>query len=73
MDNKILRSIELVSRYDALIQPLDAPGGDHEKRVTLGVDYWVTPAVVLKAAYEIDDKKVGENQNAFLLQVGVGL
>jgi hypothetical protein len=73
VDSKILRSIELVSRYDVLIQPLSAPGGDHEKRVTLGVDYWVTPAVVLKAAYEIDDKKVGENQNAFLLQVGVGL
>ncbi len=72
-DNKIVRNLEFCSRYDWLIQPLNAPGGDHEKRLTLGVDYWVTPAVVLKAAYEIDDKKVGENQNAFLLQVGMGL
>jgi hypothetical protein len=71
-DNKYLRNTEFVSRYDWLIQPLNAPGGDHEKRVTLGVDYWITPAVVLKAAYQIDDKETGQNQNAFLLQVGVG-
>ena len=72
-DNKVLRNVELVSRYDGLIQPLSAPGGDHERRVTLGIDYWITPAVVLKSAYEIDDKKLGQNQNAFLLQIGVGL
>lgn len=72
-DNKYIRNVELVSRYDWLVQPLNAPGGDHEKRITFGVDYWLTPSVVLKAAYEIDDKTLGENQNAFLLQVGVGL
>jgi hypothetical protein len=72
-DSKIWRNVEFVSRYDWLIQPTNAPGGDHEERVTLGVDYWITPAVVLKAAYEFDDKKVGENDNAFLVQIGVGM
>ena len=45
---KLLRDLELVSRYDWLIQPINAPGGDHEKRLTLGVDYWLTPAVVVR-------------------------
>ncbi len=71
-DNKFLRDLEFVSRYDWLIQPLNAPGGEHEKRFTLGVDYWITPAVVLKAAYEFDDKEVGSDDNAFLMQLGIG-
>jgi hypothetical protein len=72
-DIKFLRDVELVSRYDWLIQPINAPGGDHEKRLTFGIDYWITPAIVVKAAYEIDDKKVGENDNAFVVQLGIGL
>ena len=72
-DNKFFRNTELVSRYDWLTSSLAVPGGDHEKRFTLGVDYWFTPSVVLKAAYQFDDKQVGENQNAFLMQLGIGL
>jgi len=60
------------SRPRRLIQPLNAPGGDHEKRFTLGVNYWITPAVVLKTAYEFDNKEVGSNDNAFLVQLGIG-
>ena len=40
---------------------------------TLGIDYWITPSVVLKAAYQIDDKRFGEDQNAYLVQLGIGL
>jgi hypothetical protein len=72
-DLKFLRDLEFVSRYDWLIQPLNAPGGDHEKRLTLGVDYWITPAIVFKTAYQFDNKELGENQNAFLIQLGIGL
>ena len=72
-DNKFIRNTELVSRYDWLTASLAAPGGDHEQRFTFGVDYWITPSVVVKAAYQIDDKKVGEDQNAFMLQIGIGL
>jgi hypothetical protein len=71
-DIKPLSRTEFVTRYDWLYAPVAAPGGDRERRLAFGVDYWITPAVVAKVAYEIDDKKVGENQNAFLLQLGVG-
>jgi hypothetical protein len=73
IDNKIIKNLEFVSRYDRLTSSHSAPGGDTEDRVTLGVDYWITPAVVFKTAYEFDQKQVGDNQNAFLVQVGFGL
>jgi len=72
-DEKLIRNLEFVRRYDRLASSHSAPGGDTEDRLTLGVDYWITPSVVLKTAYEFDQKKVGENQNAFLVQVGFGL
>jgi len=72
-DVEFVRNLEFGVRYDRLASPLGAPGGDRESRVTLGIDYWLTPSLVFKTAYEIDDKKVGENQNAFLMQLGIGL
>jgi hypothetical protein len=73
VDNKVLRNLEFCSRYDILESPVSSPGGEHESRYTLGIDYWVTPYCVIKTAYEIDQKKVGPDQNAFIFQVGYGL
>ncbi len=73
VENKFLQNVELLCRYDSLQSPLNSPGGQHESRWTLGIDYWVTSYIVIKTAYEIDQKAVGEDQNAFILQVGVGL
>jgi hypothetical protein len=72
-DIKFVRDLELVTRYDYLRSPLSSPGGEREQRLAIGVDYWITPAIVLKTAYEFDDKKVGENADAFLMQIGIGL
>jgi hypothetical protein len=72
-ENKILRNFEVLGRYDSLQSDLRAPGGEHESRVTLGLDYWITPYAVVKTAYEIDFKKVGPDQNSFILQLGYGL
>jgi len=72
-DSKIIRNFEFPVRYDRLEASLDAPGGDREQRVTIGIDYWLAPNAVLKVAYQIDDKEVGEDQNAFLMQFGLGL
>jgi hypothetical protein len=72
LDNKVLRRFELVGRYDFLNTPLQSPGGDHEHRLTLGIDYWVAPSAVFKIAYEFDDKKVGQRQDGFLAQFGIG-
>jgi hypothetical protein len=71
--NRILKNLEFIFRYDALRTPLKSPGGEFEQRYEFGVDYWLSPAWVLKVAYEIDDKKRGPNQDAFQVQLGVGL
>jgi hypothetical protein len=68
-----LRNTEFVFRYDTQRTPLGAPGGAHEQRYAFGVDYWVTPSVVLKVAYEIDDRKPGPGADAFFIQLGLGL
>jgi hypothetical protein len=73
LENKILRNVELLCRYDSLQSALNSPGGEHESRWTLGIDYWLTSYCVVKTAYEIDSKKVGEDQNSFILQIGYGL
>lgn len=70
---RILKNFEFAARYDWQHSPLDAPGGDHERRWTLGLDYWLRPNVVLKGAYQFDHKTVGEDSNAVLFQVGIGL
>ncbi len=71
--NPILRNFEVMGRYDSLASNLDSPGGEHESRWTLGLDYWFTSYCVVKAAYEIDQKRIGLDQNAFIFQVGYGL
>lgn len=73
LDNKILRSLEFVTRYDTVRIPVRAPGGGNEQRLTFGIDYWITPSAVLKVAYEIDDNKAAKDQNAFFVQLGLGL
>jgi len=73
VDDRYLRNVEFVSRYDMLRSPRSAPGGDREQRLTIGVDYWVTPAIVVKTAYQFDDKKIGDDQDALLFQIGIGL
>ncbi len=72
-DVKFIRNLEVGARFEHLSTPLSAPGGEREDRLTFGVDYWFAPNLVLKAAYEIDNKKVGEDQNALLVQLGIGL
>ena len=48
-----------------------SPGGT-ASRFTFGVDYWLTPNVVLKAAYQLDSPEHGPHDNALLLQAAVG-
>ena len=73
VDNKVLKNLEFVFRYDKISVSQDAPGGGDESRYTFGVDYWLTPAVVLKVAYQVDEKQVGPDQNVFFVQCGFGL
>ena len=72
IDNDIVKNFEPVVRYDRLDQ-LHTPVGFDEERWTVGLNYWVTPSAVIKAAYELDKKNGGaRDQDAFMLQVAVG-
>lgn len=70
--NHFIQNTEFIVRYDMLNVPDEAPGSFDEQRLTFGLDYWLTPSVVLKAAYEVDNRKHEDDQNAFLLQLGFG-
>ena len=72
IENDYIKNFEGVFRYDRLNQ-LHTPVGFDEQRWTLGLNYWLTPSVVLKLAYEFDDKNGGaRDQDAFMMQAVVG-
>jgi hypothetical protein len=72
----VLKNCELILRYDHFHKPPEAPDAVVETRWTLGLDYWVTSALVVKAAYEWDRKTdptgSARGANAFLAQVALG-
>ena len=72
VSNKIIRNLEFVMRYDMLDVPEGSPGGVDEHRWTPGIDYWVTPSMVVKAAYQFVESNGAEDQNAVLLQAALG-
>lgn len=72
IDNKILKNVEFICRYDMLNGPSAVPNGTDDQRVTLGIDYWLTPSTVFKTAYQIDDREHGGSQNAFFFQTAIG-
>ena len=72
VNNKILKNLEPVVRYDMLNQG-NTPIGFDERRWTFGMDYWVNSSTVFKAAYETDRQNgLGQNGDAFWLQFVVG-
>ena len=72
VDNDFIKNFEPVVRYDRLNQ-LHTPVGFDEERWSLGLDYWLNPSTVIKAAYEFDNKNGGaRDQDAFMLQAAVG-
>lgn len=71
-ENVELKNVEFVFRYDSLRRPGARQLGVDRDQLTFGLDYWIRPNVVLKAAYVFDDAHGGDDQDAFLLQMGVG-
>lgn len=78
LNNRFLQNLEGVCRWDMLNQPSGAPAetGFDEQRWTFGLNYWLTPSTVFKAAYQFGDRKTPgtgtESVNAFLLQAAMG-
>lgn len=71
--NAILKNLEPVFRYDRLSQARTATGVD-EERYTVGLNYWLAPTTVFKAAYEWDQQSGPEadHHNAVLMQFVMG-
>jgi hypothetical protein len=72
LDIDFLRNLELIFRWDHLSRAPSGLGDPAEDRWTLGLDYWVSPSTVLKAAYEWDNPYGEPNRNALLIQAAMG-
>jgi hypothetical protein len=71
--NKVIKKLEGVVRYDWLNNPDGAPDSFDQDRYTCGLNYWLTPSTVLKAAYQMDNKSNGATDaDAFLVQAAIG-
>ena len=67
-----VRNLELVFRWDHLSRAPSGLGVSQEGRWTLGLDYWLSPGTVVKAAYEWDNPHGEPNRDAWFLQVATG-
>ena len=78
INNKFIQNLEAVCRWDMINNPDGAPAETafDERRWTLGLDYWLGPSTVLKAAYQFGTRREPgegeENVNAILLQAAMG-
>jgi hypothetical protein len=72
LDIDFLRNLEMILRWDHLSRASSGLGTPAEDRWTLGLDYWVSPSTVLKAAYEWDNPYGEPNRNALLIQAAMG-
>jgi hypothetical protein len=72
LGNDFLRNLELIFRWDHLSRAPSGLGDPEETRWTLGLDFWLSPSTVVKAAYEWDQPNGEANRNALLLQAAMG-
>ena len=73
VDIPFLQNVEAVFRFDQIHHPSMAPTHVDHDRYTWGLDYWIKPNVVTKAAYEKDlQSEGGANNHTFLLETAVG-
>ena len=72
MDIDFIRNLEMIFRWDHLSRDPSGLGDPEEDRWTPGLDYWLSPSTVVKAAYEWDNPRGERNKNALLLQAAMG-
>jgi hypothetical protein len=76
MASSLLADLEPVVRWDFLDQPGGAPRPADERRLTVGVNYWIAPSAVVKVAYRFDDVDDPSGQqrssDALLVQFSMG-
>jgi hypothetical protein len=72
IDIDFIRNLEMIFRWDHLSRAPSGLGDPEEDRWTLGLDYWLSPSTVVKAAYEWDNPRGERNKNALLIQTAMG-
>ncbi len=73
VENAFIKNLEPIFRYDMLSQARTLTGAD-EHRYTVGLNYWLGPSTVVKAAYEFDQQSGAnaDRHNAVLVQFVTG-
>jgi hypothetical protein len=72
LDIDLLRNLEMIFRWDHLSADPSGLGDPSETRWTLGLNYWLSPSTVIKAAYEWDKPNGERNRNALFFQTAMG-
>ena len=72
VDTDFVRNLEMIFRWDHLSRDPSGLGDPWETRWTLGLNYWLSPSTVLKAAYEWDQPSGEPNRNALFIQTAMG-
>jgi hypothetical protein len=72
LDIDFLRNLETIFRWDHLSRDPSGLGDPREERWTLGLNYWLSPSTVVKAAYEWDKPSGQRNKNALFFQTAMG-
>jgi hypothetical protein len=72
LDIDLLRNLEMIFRWDHLSANPSGLGDPEETRWTIGLDYWLSPSTVIKAAYEWDKPNGERNRNALFFQTAMG-
>ena len=70
-----VRRFEVVARGDRLELPKGAPDAGTETRVTGGLNYWITPSIVLKGAWRASERTAAgmtQRGDTVLSQVAIG-
>ena len=81
VDNKFLKNLELLVRYNSLSAPKDAAWGPKDAkgmgapvtRIDIGLDYWLNWRTGLRLAYESTAMPDGTTRNLFLVRLATGL
>ena len=74
LKNEIVKNFEIVGRYDRLNRPSGLSLGDDPERFTIGLNYWLGPSTVVKAAYQfnLNDTNGTSGGNSILFQAAMG-
>jgi hypothetical protein len=70
--SSFLKDFETVFRYSFVMEPTDAPDRHDRDNYTIGLNYWLNPTTVLKIAYEFDNVRGDQDQNALLMEAAIG-